>query len=169
MPSMVTLRTGRSPAGRGRCGKTWERNRAVLELSQEPVTVDGLPVAPKRLLDALLYPHVRLDEGERDITVLRVETLGRKEGRRRKLKIDMVDRYDDGLGFTSMARTTAFTGAIVARLVARSEINATGLLPPEQVLTGRLFDRLLEELAALNLHFDLMEEKVQTLDSGEME
>ena len=169
MPSMVTLHTGRSPTGCGRYGKTWERNPAVLELSHEPVTVDGVPVAPKRLLDVLLYPHVRLDEGEHDITVLRVEALGRKGGRRHKLKIDMVDRYDDELGFTSMARTTAFTGAIVARLVARGEIKAAGLLPPEQVITGRLFDRLVEELAALNIHFDLMEEKVQTLDSGEME
>jgi lysine 6-dehydrogenase len=138
-------------------------------LSHEPVTVDGVAVAPKKLLDALLYPLVQLDEGERDITVLRVEALGRKDGRRRKLKIDMVDRYDDELGFTSMARTTAFTGAIVARLVARGEIDAAGLLPPEQVITGRLFDRLVKELAALNIHFDLIEEKVKTLDSGEME
>jgi saccharopine dehydrogenase-like NADP-dependent oxidoreductase len=136
-------------------------------LSHEPVTVDGVPVAPKRLLDALLYPHVKLDEGERDITVLRVEALGRQGGRRRKLTIDMVDRYDDELGFTSMARTTAFTGAIVARMAARGEIDAVGLVPPEQVITGRLFDRLVEELAVLGIHFDLMEEKVETLDSGE--
>jgi len=36
----------------------------------------------------------------------------------------MVDRYDDVLGFTSMARTTAFTGAIVARMIARGDLKA---------------------------------------------
>ncbi|MEW5719218.1 MAG: saccharopine dehydrogenase C-terminal domain-containing protein, partial [Chloroflexota bacterium] len=83
-------------------------------LREEPIDVDGVLVAPKSVLDALLYPHVRLEEGERDITVFRVEAFGEKDGRPRCYKIEMVDRYDDVLGFTSMARTTAFTGAIVA-------------------------------------------------------
>ncbi len=85
-------------------------------LSEEPIEVDGVRVAPKKLLDALLYPHVRLEEGERDITLFRVEAMGEKDGRPRRYKIEMVDRYDNVLGFTSMARTTAFTGAIVARM-----------------------------------------------------
>ena len=32
---------------------------------------------------ALLYPHVKLQEGERDITLFRVEVLGEKKGRPR--------------------------------------------------------------------------------------
>jgi len=51
---------------------------------------------------------------------------GEHEGRPRCYKIEMVDRYDEVLGFTSMARTTAFTGAIVGRMVARGEIKARG-------------------------------------------
>jgi lysine 6-dehydrogenase len=115
------------------------------------------------LLDALLYPHVKLAEGDKDITVFRVEVVGEKDGRRRKYKIDMVDRYDEKLGFTSMARTTAFTGAIVARIIARGDLEATGMLPPEQVITGPLFDRLVDELAAANVRFDLTMEKMETL------
>ena len=124
-------------------------------LSQEPVDVDGVPVAPKRLLDALLYPRVRLEEGEKDITVFRVEVMGEKDGRKLEYKAEMVDRYDEQLGFTSMARTTAFTGAIVARMIARGDLRATGMLPPEQVITGPLFDRLMDELAAANIRFDV--------------
>jgi lysine 6-dehydrogenase len=128
-------------------------------LSLEPVDVEGTGVIPKHLVDALLYPHVRLRENERDMTLLRVEAIGEKDGRRRHHRIDMIDRYDDEGGFTSMARTTAFTGAIVARMIARGEIRATGALPPEQILSGPLFDQLVAELAAAQIVFELAEER----------
>lgn len=124
-------------------------------LSREPVVVDGVQVVPKKLLDVLLYPLVRLEEDERDITVFRVEMVGEKTRRRRRYKIEMVDRYDEALAFTSMARTTSFTGATVARMIARGDLKASGMLPPEQVITGPLFDRLVNELAAANIRFDI--------------
>jgi lysine 6-dehydrogenase len=135
-------------------------------LSQEPVTVDGVQVSPKSLLDTLLYPRVKLEEGERDIALFRVEAIGEKAGRPRKHRIEMVDRYDDTLGFTSMARTTAFTGAIVARMIARGDLKTTGILPPEQVVIGPLFDRLVDELAAAGVQFELTTEKTETLGVG---
>lgn len=138
-------------------------------LSQEPVEVDGIPVVPKKLLDALLYPRVRLEEGDRDITVFRVEAMGEKGGRPRRYKIEMVDRYDEELGFTSMARTTAFTGAVVARMIARGNLKASGILPPEQVITGPLFDRLVDELAAADIQFDITVEKVNTITAKEIQ
>jgi lysine 6-dehydrogenase len=122
-------------------------------LSQEPVEVDGVSVSPKSVVDAVLYPRVKLEEGERDVTLFRVEAVGTKDGVYRRLKMEMVDRYDGTLGFTSMARTTAFTGAIVARMIARGEIKAEGLFTPEQIITGPLLERLLEELAAANVRF----------------
>ena len=133
-------------------------------LSQEPVDVDGVQVVPKKLLDALLYPHVKLEEGERDITLFRVEATGEKDGYPRRYKVEMVDRYDEVLGFTSMARTTAFTGAIVARMIARGDIKATGFLMPEQVVVGPLFDTLLDELAAANVQLEITTKKTKALN-----
>ena len=133
-------------------------------LSQEPVDVDGVQVVPKKLLDALLYPHVKLEEGERDITLFRVEATGEKDGYPRRYKVEMVDRYDEVLGFTSMARTTAFTGAIVARMIARGDIKATGFLMPEQVVVGPLFDTLLDELAAANVKLEITTKKTKALN-----
>jgi lysine 6-dehydrogenase len=127
-------------------------------LSQEPILVEGTPVAPKQLLDALLYPRVRLEEGEQDITLFRVEVSGHKTGRPTCLKAEMIDRYDEVTGFTSMARTTAFTGAIVARMIGRGDLQARGLFTPEQVIAGPLFDRLLAELEAVNIRFEVLEE-----------
>jgi lysine 6-dehydrogenase len=132
--------------------------------SPEPIDVDGVQVAPKALLDALLYPHVKLEKGEVDITCFRVEAIGEKKGRQRKYKIEMVDWYDQELGFTSMARTTAMTGAIVARMIARGDLKAKGFLTPEKLITGKLFDMLVEELAAAGMHFEMATEKVKTLD-----
>jgi len=125
---------------------------------EDPIEVDGVQVAPKKLLDALLYPRVKLEEDERDITVFRVETLGEKDGRPCCYKSEMVDRYDTVSGFTSMARTTAFTGAIVARMIARGDLKARGWLTPEKVVTGPLFDQLVHELAKVNVLFDVIED-----------
>lgn len=126
-------------------------------LSENSITVDGVSVVPKHLLDELLYPKVKLEEGERDITCFRVELAGDKDGRPCRCQADMVDRYDEATGFTSMARTTAFTGAITARMVGRGEIAAGDetFVTPEQVLFGARFDRLIEELAAVNIRFDI--------------
>lgn len=124
-------------------------------LSQQPIDVDGVRVAPKALLDALLYPHVKMVDGDRDITCFRVEALGEKEGQSRRVKVEMVDRYDPELGFTSMARTTAFTGATVARMIARGDVQARGFVTPEQLIVGPLLDTLLEELAAEDIRFEV--------------
>jgi saccharopine dehydrogenase-like NADP-dependent oxidoreductase len=132
-------------------------------LSSAPVVVDGVPVVPKRVLDAVLYPRVRLEPGERDLTLLRVEVLGEARGRRVRYRLEMVDRYDEHAGFTAMARTTSFTAAIVARLIAAGAIQATGVRTPEQLVSGALLDRLVEELGALGVHFDLTEERVERL------
>jgi lysine 6-dehydrogenase len=132
-------------------------------LGQEPVAVNGIPVVPKNLLDALLYPRVRLAEGERDLTLFRVEVVGDRQGHRQRYEIEMVDRYDERLGFTSMARTTAFTGSILARMIARGDLRVKGMWTPEQVITGQLFERLVEELALVNIRFELKTERVDIL------
>jgi lysine 6-dehydrogenase len=132
-------------------------------LSEKPIQVDGAQVSPKALVDALLYPHVKLEEGEVDITCFRVEAVGEKKGHPRRYRIEMVDRYDEKLGSTSMARTTAMTAAIVACMIARGELKARGFVTPEQVITGPLLDKLVAELAAIDIRFDLTTEKTKTL------
>jgi lysine 6-dehydrogenase len=114
-------------------------------LGETPVAVDGASVVPKRFLDALLYPRVRLEPGEHDLALLRVDALGERGGRPWRARAEMVDRWSDG--FTAMARTTGFTASVVARLIARGEIRAQGLQRPEAVVAGATVDRLLEALA----------------------
>ena len=132
-------------------------------LSQQPIDVDGVQVAPKAVVDAVLYPHVKMREHDRDLTIFRVEVSGVKDGFPHRRRIDMVDRYDETLGFTSMARVTAFTGAIVARMAAGGDFGAaTGWITPEKLLTGERFHRLVQELAGAGVAFtETVEETVQ--------
>lgn len=138
-------------------------------LSYKPVDVDGVQVAPKYVVDAVLYPHVRLREEERDLTVFRVEVSGEKDGFPRRHSIDMVDRYDETLGFTSMARVTAFTGAIVARMAAAGAFQATGWVTPEKLLTGDHLVELAAELARAGVTFTETVEKTGMLEIERLE
>lgn len=127
-------------------------------LSSLPIDVRGTMVAPKDVLDAVLYPHVRLREGEGDITLFRVDVVGRIGERIVRRRVDMVDRIDRNLGFTSMARTTAFTGAIIARMIARGDVKGTGAVTSELVVTGGLFEQLVVELAHQGVVFIVTDE-----------
>lgn len=132
-------------------------------LSAEPVQVGAVAVAPRALLNALLAPRVRMGRRERDLTLFRIEATGEKAGRRRRYRVEMVDRYDSALTMTSMARVTAFTAVIVARMIGRGEIVARGLFPPEQLVAGPLFQRLLQELAEQQIRFELTTERIDPL------
>lgn len=167
LPALEGLRLGTQKTVRwpGYAAKmSWLKELGLLSL--EPVMVDGVPVAPKRLLDAVLYPRLKMDpaQGDRDITVFRVEVKGERAGHPLRYQCDMVDFYDEALGFTSMARTTAFTGAIVARMIAHGALMpAPGLYSPEKLVTGEAFKRLVDELAAVNIRFKITSEQVETL------
>jgi lysine 6-dehydrogenase len=132
-------------------------------LSQDPVSVGDVAVAPKAVVDTVLYPHVKLEDDERDITIFSVEVSGMKKDRPRRYRIEMVDHYDETLDFTSMARVTAFTGAIAARMVARGQIKATGWTTPEKVIVGKLRKRMVKDLDKAGVTFTLTTEKVKDL------
>jgi saccharopine dehydrogenase-like NADP-dependent oxidoreductase len=129
-------------------------------LGRKPVEVGAVRVVPKDLVDTLLYPFVKLEEGEHDITLFRVDLVGTRGGKRVAMSADMVDRYDPVHGFTSMARTTAFTGAIIARMIGRGDIKAVGLYTSEALVAGPLYDRLIEELAKEGIVFEILNSEV---------
>jgi lysine 6-dehydrogenase len=164
LPALKTLRSGTQKTIRwpGYAAKV-TLLREIGLLSRQPITVDGATVAPKKFLDALLYPRVRLEEGEKDITLFRADVSGSAAGQRRHYRIELIDQYDETLGFTSMARTTAFTGAIVARMIARGDIQGSGLVSPEKLIAGAPFERLVNELAAAGVCFRVTTEQEQPL------
>jgi lysine 6-dehydrogenase len=116
-------------------------------LSTTPVEFKGHKVVPFEVFSKIIYPKVRLEEDEKDITVLRVAVEGVKDNCETCYTFDMVDFYDEHRGITSMARTTGYTAAIVARMLGCGSISEKGLVPPVKSVRGKLFRRLLQGLA----------------------
>jgi len=109
-----------------------------------PVDMGGVKVVPRNVAVSVLDKTLRRGD-EKDVTVLRVDVSGKKDGKGVERSFVMVDRFDEERGVTSMARTTGYTAAIVARMVARGEIGERGVVPPEMAV-GRVFRRFVSEL-----------------------
>ncbi|HOX25388.1 MAG TPA: saccharopine dehydrogenase C-terminal domain-containing protein [Candidatus Krumholzibacteria bacterium] len=132
---------------RGHC----EQIRLLRDLgltSSEPVEVDGAWVAPRSLLAGRLEAVVPRD-GDDVVLLLAeaegfaAETAGRPPSPLRR-SIRIIDRNDRSTGLSAMMRMTGFPAAIIARMLARGEIEAPGAVPQETIVPA---ERLLAELA----------------------
>lgn len=115
-------------------------------LSQAPVRIENVEVAPRDLLLKVLEEPLRLGP-EGDILALRVLVSGIGNGEERTHAFELIDFFDSDKGHTAMARTTGYTAAIAARMIAHGEIEEKGVLFPEQIFVGARFERILEALA----------------------
>lgn len=116
-------------------------------LQLNPVHVAGQDVVPRDLFHVLAssywdYPN------EPDLLVLRVVAKGKLDGRPVTMVQDLVDIQDSKTGFSAMARTTAFSAAIVA------EALATGILGAGVHYLERSIDPdwFVDEMAKRSLH-----------------
>lgn len=100
--------------------------------STEEVEVNGTRIRPRDLTANLLFPQWSYDEREIDLTVMRVEAVGKdQQGRPARLRFDLLDERDPATGCTSMSRTTAFPATLVARRIASGEWTGAGVRPLE--------------------------------------
>jgi saccharopine dehydrogenase-like NADP-dependent oxidoreductase len=115
--------------------------------SKDTVEVAGARVRPLDLTAKLLFPKWTFDEGEADITVMRVTVEGEKGGKKTKYSWDLCDRYDPATDTRSMSRTTGFTAAIMARMILDGRFVKPGVHPPEiPAREPGIFDAMLREL-----------------------
>ncbi len=98
----------------------------------EPIEVDGSSVRPRDVATRLLFPVWEFGPGEADITVLRVEIdVGGAAPQRHVF--ELLDRYDEPTGTSSMARTTGYTCTAMVHLVAAGLWTTPGVAPLEVV------------------------------------
>jgi lysine 6-dehydrogenase len=81
-----------------------------------PVRVDGAEVAPRDVFHALFEPKVTFPS-DRDVVIVRVKAVGKKDGRGAEAVVEVIDRFDDSTGFTAMERCTGWSAAIVAEMM----------------------------------------------------
>jgi saccharopine dehydrogenase-like NADP-dependent oxidoreductase len=121
---------------------------------KDAIDVNGMAVSPLEVTARLLFPAWQMEEGEEDISVMRVIIEGEKDGMKETHTFDLLDRYDSTTRTTSMARTTGYTCAVAARLVADGSYRHAGISPPEYL--GKdldVFNALMSGLEARNIHF----------------
>ena len=117
--------------------------------SLDPIEVAGQKVRPRDVTAALLFPKWTFEEGEADLTVMRVRLEGREGGTRVAHAWDFVDRFHEGTGLRSMSRSTGYVASSVARLVARGGFRRAGVHPPETLgAVPGLLDGVLSDLTA---------------------
>ncbi len=129
--------------------------------SKTPVRVGADNVVPLELTAALLFPKWTFEEGEADVTVMRVALTGQDARGRVRYAWDLLDRYDARSGLRSMSRSTAFPAALVARLLASGRFRRPGVHAPETLgAEPGLLDELLDGLRARGVHVDAREERL---------
>jgi lysine 6-dehydrogenase len=103
--------------------------------SKQPIVVGGASIRPLDVTAALLFPKWTFDDGEADITVMRILVEGSKRGRKGRHSWDLFDRYDPATRLRSMSRTTAYAATSMATLLSRGLFKKPGVFPPELLAT----------------------------------
>jgi lysine 6-dehydrogenase len=114
--------------------------------SSKEIEVDGRNIKPRRVFGELLQKHLPADEP--DYVLIRLEFVGKKDGETKRLKYDIVDKFDEETGLSAMMRTTSFPASIIAQMMARGEVSTRGATPQEKVIDSEKF---VAELARRNI------------------
>jgi len=126
--------------------------RSVGFFSYEWVDVDGKKLRPIDFTSKLLFPKWKLNEGEKDLTIMRIIIHGNVEGKDQTITYKLLDRYDEKNSILSMARTTGYTCCAVAHLLIRKKVSGFGILPPEFIGEDKdNFEFIIDYLANRNV------------------
>ena len=99
--------------------------------STDSIEINGLQIRPLDFTAKLLFPKWKLNEGEEDITVMKVIIEGKSGNSVKRFEYDLFDRYDVQTGVHSMARTTGYTATMALRMVANGLYTQKGVSAPE--------------------------------------
>jgi lysine 6-dehydrogenase len=135
----------------GHCDKF----KAMIDLglcSSEPIVHEERKITPRRVFADLLEKHLPADGP--DYVLVRLEFVGTKDGKSKRLQYDIVDRQDEKTGLSAMMRTTAFPASIIAQMMANGDVLMRGATPQEKAIEPETF---VAELARRNINIEVSE------------
>ena len=93
-------------------------------------------VVPREVFHALFEPKVVIP-GDKDVCIIRIRAVGRKDGRPAEALVELIDYFDELSGFSAMERMTGWTAAIAVEMMAHGQTphGAGGVeffIPPAQ-------------------------------------
>ena len=98
---------------------------------KKEIEINGKKIRPLDFTAKLLFPKWKLEEGDEDITVMRVIVEGEKNGKKISYTYDLFDQYNPDTKTHSMARTTGYTATMAVRMIAKGLYNRKGVSAPE--------------------------------------
>lgn len=126
-----------------------EKFKTMIDLGlckSDTINVDGADVKPRRLFGELLQKNLPADGP--DYVLVRLDFVGTKDGAKKTLRYDIVDKLDERTGLSAMMRTTAFPASIIAQMSARGDVLMRGSTPQEKAIDP---DKFMEELTRRNI------------------
>ncbi|MBN1327269.1 MAG: saccharopine dehydrogenase, partial [Candidatus Cloacimonetes bacterium] len=98
---------------------------------EEEIDVKSKKIKPIELTAKLLFKQWKLEKDESEFTVMKIVITGNKNGKNVCYQYDLLDRYDDETGISSMARTTGYSATAAVDLVLSGDFKNIGINPPE--------------------------------------
>ncbi len=98
---------------------------------KEPVEINGAMISPLDFTSRLLFPKWKLEEGEEDITVMRVIVEGKRNNMNYRYTYNLFDTFDQVTKVHSMARTTGYSATMAVRMIAEGLYSHKGVSAPE--------------------------------------
>ena len=122
-----------------------ERFKTMIDLglcSSAAIVADHQKVIPRKLLAELLQRNLPADGP--DYVLIRLEFVGYINGKRERLRYDIVDKFDESTRMSAMMRTTAFPASIIAQMMAKGDVLMRGATPQEKAIDPQSFVAELE-------------------------
>ncbi|MGI8408537.1 MAG: saccharopine dehydrogenase family protein [Pyrinomonadaceae bacterium] len=122
-----------------------EKFKTMIDLglcSSREITADFVKVTPRKVFGELLHQNLPADGP--DYVLVRLDFIGKTQGEKKKLRYDIVDKFDEQTGLSSMMRTTAFPASIIAQMMARGDVLERGATPQEKAVDSEKFVSELE-------------------------
>ena len=121
---------------------------------ERPITFNGVQISPLKFSSHILFNEWKLGAEEEELTVMKVILDGEKDGKKKRVEYELLDRYDPETKTSSMARTTGYTCTAAVNLIAKGLFKEKGVFPPE--LVGKhddCFEFVVEYLRERKVHW----------------
>jgi saccharopine dehydrogenase-like NADP-dependent oxidoreductase len=116
--------------------------------------INATDITPLEFTSKLLIKEWKLGAEEEEFTIMKVIVEGEKEGKKKKIEYNLLDRFDQATKTSSMARTTGYTCTAAVNLIAKNLFIEKGVFPPE--LIGKYqncFDFVINYLKERNVNW----------------
>jgi len=124
---------------------------------EKPLEMNGSEISPLEFTKKVLFSKWKLEQGEEDLTVMRIIVKGKtQEGKSKQFQWDLFDKYDNQTSVHSMARTTGYAATAALRLIESGTYSEHGINVPEFVgKDKKSVAFILEQLEERGIHFNM--------------